>query len=284
MTNVISAIVASCFLGLAFIGVFIAGLIKSGSSTQQLRWVLGLALSLVLASGFASVSLGQPYVDRPNDDAPGGIHSVLWGIPAMHVLSVPLGVGVLTLGLFQSLGARILPVTTIAFTFGSLALAVFLDNFDKWFWVIIAGVLYVLFCVQILFVDRLDRLAAAVTGRRRAGEELTEGWVGLPWRVGIAVLLGVFGLIFCLDKPVSNIISDYTWSIFTWVVLDVVYAIIVFLVWWFVQPVEFQPAAPISNLAATYAGAEAPKASPMGDNRTVTRRTNGAGPYTVLTQ
>lgn len=134
MPNVIAAIVGASVLGVAFAGSMIAGLIKSGSSTQQLRWVLLLAMTLVGATLYASVALDQPYVDRPNDDAPGGVHSVLWGIPAAHVLFVPLGVAILTLGLFQSLGARILPVATAAFIFGALALGVFLDNFDKWFW------------------------------------------------------------------------------------------------------------------------------------------------------
>lgn len=270
MVSVIAPIVGSVILGVGFLVLLAIGLLKAGSSTQQLRWVAALVFLAASSITYGAVAQNQGYGPQTGK-------TVLWALPALHVVtSVSLGF-VVTLGLFQSLGARVLPPAISFLSFGALALGVFLLGFDMWYWYIVSVLLYALFILAILFVDRLEVLAGAVRGKK---VDDAPTWVGLPWRLATAGILAFYYLLYALDVDVGAVITSRTVSLILWVVLDLVVAVYVFLVWWFVAPVEYNPSAPAStDLAGAFSGKQKDVQSSI--NGGARSRTNG---YNVVHQ
>lgn len=259
--NVIAPIVGSVAFGVAFLGVLIVGLFRSGSSVQQMRWILALTTLLVHAVAYGSISLRQPLVDRPEGV---GIKPVLWALPTVWTITHPLVALIVGLGIFRAVGARVLPAAITLLASAPLALGIFLDGFDLWFWFIVGAVLYALLILAFLFVDRLDVLAAAVSRKAACSIDRSEpvAWPGLVWRLVFVAAVGVYYILWGLDRFAGAVFTSYTVPLVLYVILDViVHIVFVFLNYYLVAPVEPDFTAPLNEFSGNAAAATAAQAA-----------------------
>lgn len=253
--NIVAPITASILTGVAFIAVLAIGLIKSGSSVQQMRWIVHLTGALALCIAYANVALKQPQVDRPEG---AGTKPVLYGLLIAHVFSNTALTLIFTLGIFKAVGARVLPALITFFLFASLAVGPFFDGMGMWVWLIFACILYFLFILAFLFVDRMDYLAAKVT---RKGATEAGAWPALGWRIGTFVLFALYIVLWGLSRYVSaTVFTTYTVSLILEAILDVVTLVVAFLGYYLIVPVEPDFSAPLSSIV-TDSGAAAPAAA-----------------------
>lgn len=281
--NVVAPIVGSIIAGVAFIAVVALGLIKSGSSVQQMRWIVHLTGALALTVAYANVALKQPQTDRPEGT---GTKPVLYALLFAHVVSNTALTLIVSLGIFKSVGARILPGFITFFMFAFLAVGPFFTGMGMWVWLIFACIFYALFILAFLFVDRMDYLAAKVT---KKGSVESTSWPGLAWRIGLFVLFAFYFVLWGLSRYVSAaVFSTYTITLILEVVLDVVALVVAFLNYYLVTPVEPDFTAHISELGqSACATAPADQAAPINSSingqAAAQRRHNGtSNGYTIL--
>ena len=120
---------ALSFVVFLFIGLFFRQPEKPhAKATQQLRWIFNLLSLLVHFVGWLAIALDQTMLTRSD-----GV-LITWAVHALQAASHWAIAAVLVLGLFETLGARLLtPIVTLLMGI-AFAIGAFGPGFDHWFW------------------------------------------------------------------------------------------------------------------------------------------------------